>query len=96
MSKKRYEDEEVIPPCVNGGFTCMPYKELEELLNTAAKKGAEEVLKSPDLAGIKGILAAWQSAGNTIWKTLWNLFTYFVVASVLYSFADNHGLKFWK
>ena len=79
--------EEVTPPCVNGGFICMPKDDFNKMIEYAAKKGAAEVLNTPEISEIKDILAAFRSAKGTIWSTFWKIITSAIIFSIIAGIA---------
>lgn len=80
-SKKKVQD--INPPCINGGFVCMPKDELNKIIEAAAKKGASEVLSSPEISEIKDILAAFRSAKGVIWIAFLKTITTFIIFSII-------------
>lgn len=62
----------------------MDEKQIEAMMERAAKKGAREALESiglhddhavHDVTELRGLLDAWRSAKRTIWKTIMQAIT---------------------
>lgn len=81
------KEDKVIPPCIDGGFVCMPQSEFYELLEKQAQKGAEAALNSPEIKDIKELLGAFRSAKSTIWRTFWRVLTTSVLAIIMTGLA---------
>lgn len=73
------ETRDIITPCAEGGFVCMPREEFEKLLRKVVKEGAAEgvrqALNQHDVKEISSLLEAWSNTKTTAWLTLVRIIT---------------------
>lgn len=84
------------PPKQPNDMVVIPKEEFEELLHSAAEKGAERVLAhlglenghaARDIRELRDLLEAWRDARRTAWQTTVKIITTGVLATLLLGLA---------
>ncbi|MGD9637832.1 MAG: DUF6127 family protein [Alphaproteobacteria bacterium] len=76
--------KEILTPCAEGGFVCMPREEFEKVLETAVEKGVEKAFSQDDIKEIKNLLDAWRATKSVAWQTFVRLSTTALLAAMVY------------
>jgi hypothetical protein len=87
------EAKEILTPCAEGGFVCMPREEFEKLLRKAVREGSSEgvrqALNQHDIKEITNLLQAWANTKATAWQTLVRIITTAFLAFIAWAVGSK-------
>ena len=82
-------EKEVLTPCAEGGFVCMPREEFEKIIENSVKKGVEQALSTQDMTEVKNLLDAWRLTKATAWQTVVRIITTAFLALLAFGFLER-------
>ena len=91
------ENKEILTPCAEGGFVCMPREEFEKILRKAIREGSAEgvrqALNQHDIKEITNLLQAWDNTKVTAWQTLVRIVTTGLLGFIAWAVGTRFNLN---